>query len=34
MSTLDKARQTQLENIQTKTGKSIAELRTMIDQSG
>ena len=34
MSTLDKARQTQLENIQTKTGKNIAELRSMIDQSG
>jgi hypothetical protein len=34
MSTLDKARQTQLENIQSKTGKSLDELRSIIAQSG
>jgi hypothetical protein len=34
MSTLDKARQTQLENIQSKTGKSLDELREIIAQSG
>lgn len=34
MNTLDKARQTQLENIQAKTGKSLEELRSIIAQSG
>ena len=34
MSSLDKARDTQLKNIQTKTGKSLAELRAVIDKSG
>jgi hypothetical protein len=34
MSTLDKARETQLKNIQIKTGKSLAELTTLIQSSG
>jgi len=34
MSTLDKARETQLRNIETKTGKSFEELRTLIKGSG
>lgn len=34
MSALDKATQTQLENIQKKTGKSLAELAAMIQRSG
>jgi hypothetical protein len=34
MSTLDQARETQLKNIQTKTGKSLAELTAMIQSSG
>ena len=34
MSTLDKARETQLRNIEAKTGKSLAELRVIISQSG
>jgi hypothetical protein len=34
MNTLEKARQTQLENIQKKTGKSLAELQALITQSG
>ncbi len=34
MSSLDKAVQTQLDNIQKKTGKSLAELGSIIKQSG
>jgi hypothetical protein len=34
MSSLDQARNTQLKNIEAKTGKSLAELRTVIEQSG
>jgi len=34
MSTLDKARETQLANIQAKTGKTLAELRTVLQTSG
>jgi hypothetical protein len=34
MSSLDKAAQTQLENIQKKTGKSLAELAAIIRKSG
>ena len=34
MSTLDQARETQLKNIQTKTGKSLAELTALIQGSG
>ncbi|MGH2621656.1 MAG: DUF5655 domain-containing protein [Anaerolineales bacterium] len=34
MSNLDQARETQLKNIQTKTGKSLAEFRAVIDKSG
>lgn len=34
MSSLDKARETQLKNIQTKTGKSLPEIRAMIKKSG
>ena len=34
MSSLDKAVQTQLDNIQKKTGKSLAELATIVKQSG
>lgn len=34
MSSLDKAMQTQLDNIQTKTGKSLAELAEIIRKSG
>jgi hypothetical protein len=34
MSTLDQARDTQLKNIETKTGKSLAELRVVIRESG
>lgn len=34
MSSLDKAVQTQLENIQTKTGKSLDELAVIISKSG
>ncbi len=34
MSSLDKARETQLKNIQTKTGKTLAEIRVIIDKSG
>jgi hypothetical protein len=34
MSTVDKATQTQLNNIQTKTGKTLDELRTIMQQSG
>jgi len=34
MSSLDKARETQLKNIQLKTGKNLAEIRTIIDKSG
>jgi hypothetical protein len=34
MSSLDKATQTQLENIQKKTGKSLAELAGIVDKSG
>lgn len=34
MSTLDKARETQLRNIETKTGKSFDELRALIAESG
>jgi hypothetical protein len=34
MSSLDKAIQTQLENIQTKTGKSLAELTAIAKKSG
>lgn len=34
MSTLDKARETQLRNIETKTGKNIEELRAVIAASG
>lgn len=34
MGTLDKARQTQLKNIEAKTGKNLAELRKIIDKSG
>ena len=34
MSSLDQARQTQLENIQKKTGKSLAELQSLIAHSG
>jgi hypothetical protein len=33
MSTVDKATQTQLDNIQTKTGKTLDELRTIMQQS-
>ena len=34
MSTLDKAVQTQLDNIQKKTGKSLAELSAIAKNSG
>ena len=34
MSTLDQARETQLKNIQTKTGKSLDELTALIQSSG
>ena len=34
MSSLDKAVQTQLDNIQKKTGKSLAELSALVKQSG
>lgn len=34
MSTLDQARETQLKNIQVKTGKSLAELTALIQSSG
>jgi hypothetical protein len=34
MSSLDQARQTQLNNLQTKTGKTLAELREFIAHSG
>jgi hypothetical protein len=34
MSSLDKAVQTQLENIQKKTGKSVAEIALIVEQSG
>jgi len=34
MSSLDNAVQTQLDNIQKKTGKSLAEIESMINQSG
>ncbi len=34
MSTLDQAIQTQLDNIQKKTGKSLAELSEMVKNSG
>jgi hypothetical protein len=34
MSSLDKARETQLGNIQAKTGKTLAELKTLIAASG
>ena len=34
MSSLDQARQTQLENIQKKTGKSLIELAAIVRQSG
>jgi hypothetical protein len=34
MGTLDQARATQLKNIEAKTGKSLAELRSVIDGSG
>ena len=34
MSTLDQAREAQLKNIETKTGKSLAELRVVIRESG
>ena len=34
MSSLDKARETQLKNIQMKTGKSLAEFREIIAESG
>ncbi len=34
MSAVDKAMQTQLTNIQTKTGKSLDELRAVLQQSG
>ena len=34
MSSLDKAIQTQLDNIQKKTGKSLAELSTLVKSSG
>ncbi len=34
MSSLDKARETQLRNIEAKTGKSLDELRALIAQSG
>jgi hypothetical protein len=34
MSALDKATETQLKNIQTRTGKTLEELRTIVEQSG
>ena len=34
MSNLDKALETQLKNIQSKTGKTLDELRTIVQQSG
>ena len=34
MSAVDKAVQTQLTNIQTRTGKSLDELRAVLQQSG
>ena len=34
MSAVDKALQTQLTNIQTRTGKSLDELRAVLQQSG
>lgn len=34
MSTVDKAIQTQLSNIQSKTGKTLDELRALLQQSG
>jgi len=34
MSSLDQARETQLKNIQAKTGKSLAEVRKMVAKSG
>ena len=34
MSSLDKARDTQLKNIEAKTGKTLAQLRTLIEKSG
>ena len=34
MSTLDQARETQLRNIETKTGKTLAQLRTALQGSG
>lgn len=34
MSSLDQARETQLRNIEAKTGKSLAELRSVIEASG
>src|SRR4051812_28778349 len=34
MSAIDKAMQTQLNNIQTKTGKTLDELRAVMQQSG
>ena len=34
MSSLDQARQTQLKNIQEKTGQSLSEIRAQIAQSG
>lgn len=34
MSSLDKAVQTQIENIQKKTGKSVAEIKLIVEQKG
>ena len=34
MNSLDKAVQTQIDNIQKKTGKSLAEITSIVDQSG
>jgi len=34
MSSFDKARQTQLENIQAKTGRTLVEIQALIAQSG
>ncbi len=34
MGTLDQARETQLKNIEAKTGKNLNELRELIDERG
>ena len=34
MSSLDQARDTQLKNIETRTGQTLAQLRTLLTRSG